>query len=50
MQVYCDTVFNPLLNRYDFYNKAWRHEFSVKDDPNSELTFKGKVNILKSGF
>jgi Zn-dependent M16 (insulinase) family peptidase len=46
--VYCDAVFNPILNEYTFAQEGWR--FDV-ENPDSEITIKGIVyNEMKGVF
>jgi len=33
MKVYSDAIFNPLLNKNDFLQQAWRYEFKDNNDP-----------------
>ena len=49
--VYLDAAFFPKLSREDFLQEGHRLEFSVRDDPNSELTIKGVVfNEMKGAW
>ena len=49
--VYLDAAFFPKLTREDFLQEGHRLEFSVRDDPNSELTIKGVVfNEMKGAM
>ena len=43
LSVYLDAAFFPLLNKDDFDQEGMRLDFSSKEDPESELLFKGVV-------
>ncbi|KAI8893026.1 peptidase M16C associated-domain-containing protein [Globomyces pollinis-pini] len=51
MDVYLDSVFNPLLNRLDFFQEGWRLEHENVNDPSSPIIFKGVVyNEMKGAL
>ncbi|MFA5249873.1 MAG: insulinase family protein [Parachlamydiales bacterium] len=43
LEVYLDAVFHPLLKKLSFLQEGWRLEFATKDDPSSDLIYKGVV-------
>lgn len=48
MDVYCDVVFNPLLERSTFEQEGWHHHQETADGP---LTYQGVVfNEMKGAF
>ncbi len=48
MDVYCDVVFNPLLDRNTFLQEGWHHH---QESPDSPLQFQGVVfNEMKGAF
>ncbi|MCP4407251.1 MAG: peptidase M16 [Gammaproteobacteria bacterium] len=51
IQVYLDAVFFPILDPLDFSQEGHRVEFSVAQDPNSDLVYKGVVyNEMKGAM
>ncbi len=51
LRVYLDAVFFPLLDPLDFAQEGHRVEFSIADDPESELEYKGVVyNEMKGAM
>jgi len=51
LEVYLDAVFFPRIAELDFRQEGHRLEFSEKENPNSELTFKGVVfNEMKGAM
>ncbi|MDH5765359.1 MAG: insulinase family protein [Gammaproteobacteria bacterium] len=51
MDVYLDAVFFSNLDELDFAQEGHRYEFSVADDPSSELVYKGVVfNEMKGAM
>ncbi|PCI95407.1 metalloprotease [Candidatus Aerophobetes bacterium] len=51
LDVYLDAVFNPILNRLSFLQEGHRLEFEKKDDPSSNLLYKGIVyNEMKGSL
>jgi len=48
MDVYCDVVFNPLLDRSTFEQEGWHYH---QEEPDSSLTYQGVVyNEMKGAF
>jgi len=51
LSVYCDMVFKPSLNYYDFLQEGWRYSFIRKNDPTSMLQYNGVVyNEMKGAL
>ena len=50
MSVYLESVYNPLLDYYDFLNEAWHYEFLREDNPDSELLITGGVYNQMKGY
>ena len=49
LKVYLDAVFFPTLSEDTFLQEGWRYEFENKDDPASQLLYKGVVfNEMKA--
>lgn len=51
LQIYLDAAFFPLLRERDFHQEGHRLEFTVPDDPDSPLLYKGVVyNEMKGAM
>lgn len=51
LEVYLDAVFHPLLKEMSFLQEGHRFEFSIPDDPTSDLEIKGIVyNEMKGSL
>ena len=46
MNVYLDSVFNPLLREQDFLQEGWRLENDELEDKNSPLIIKGEESLI----
>ena len=50
MDVYMQSIFDPLLKKTDFQNEVWRLDFQRENDDTSPLAIKGAVYNEMKGF
>jgi len=50
MSVYLESVYNPLLDYYDFLHEAWHYEFLREGNPESDLLITGGIYTQMKGY